>query len=215
MSNTAEKARAASPNIRDQNRKRILAAATRLFARQGFDGTRMAAIAEAAELPKANVYYHFGTKLDIYLAILSELLDDWMAAMVELRADRDPIEALSAYIRTKLDHARTHPDQTRIFASEVIAGAPRIPAETRALMEDAATQQADQLQAWMDAGLLRQVDPRHLLLGIWSSTQVYGELELLAADLLGTPKLGDADYQAAQHTLEQTFLRGLRPDAPD
>ncbi|MCB1444343.1 MAG: TetR family transcriptional regulator, partial [Rhizobiaceae bacterium] len=66
-------ARARDPEerIRERNRRLIIKAGIGIFARKGFDGTRIAEIAEASGLPKANVYYYFSSKEEIYTAIIA------------------------------------------------------------------------------------------------------------------------------------------------
>ena len=63
--------------IRKSNETRILAAAEKVFARAGFGGTTMAAIAAASDLPKANLHYYFGSKDVLYRAVLARTLGDW------------------------------------------------------------------------------------------------------------------------------------------
>ena len=69
---------AAKGQIRQTNEALILAAAERVFAGAGFAGATMAAIAEAACLPKANLHYYFGSKQALYRAVLARTLEDWL-----------------------------------------------------------------------------------------------------------------------------------------
>ena len=64
--------------IRQINEARILSAAERVFAGAGFGGATMAAIADQAALPKANLHYYFGAKRDLYRAVLAQTLQDWL-----------------------------------------------------------------------------------------------------------------------------------------
>ena len=105
--------------IRARNEAAILAAAIDLFARKGFDGTRIAEVAEHSGLPKANVYYYFPAKEDIYRALIDRLIASWDTALEELQPERDPAEAIMAYIRAKLDYSRRFAAQSKLFANEI------------------------------------------------------------------------------------------------
>ena len=70
--------------IRAANRERILGAAEKVFARAGFGGATMEAIAEGAGLPKANLHYYFGSKHELYREVLAGTLRDWLVPMDSL-----------------------------------------------------------------------------------------------------------------------------------
>ena len=200
------------PKIRDQNITRILEAATQIFARKGFDGTRMAAIAEQAELPKANVYYYFGTKEEIYLAVLHRMVDIWEEAIAVLDPKGDPFTSLEAYIRLKLNQSRDYPEEARVFLTEMIGGGRHLTPEMNQFLAEVAARHFVVIEAWIAAGTIRPVHPRHFLMSIWSATQFYAECDTLAARLLEVDRLQQADFDAAGDTLIATLLRGLRPD---
>ena len=88
--------------IRTRNLARIREAAITIFTQKGYDGTTIAEIASAAGLPKANVYYYFRTKKAIYTTIIDDLIAEWDAALAHLQVNRDPAEAIAAYVRAKL-----------------------------------------------------------------------------------------------------------------
>jgi len=68
----------AKGQIRQNNEALIMAAAERIFAGAGFGGATMAAIAEEAGLPKANLHYYFGSKQALYRAVLARTLQGWL-----------------------------------------------------------------------------------------------------------------------------------------
>jgi AcrR family transcriptional regulator len=109
--------------IRTRNERQILKAATIVFSRKGFDGTRIAEIAKQAGLPKANVYYYFSSKEDIYAAAIAQLIQGWDDALEHISRDREPIESLEAYVRAKLDYSRRNGEESRMFAAEILRGA--------------------------------------------------------------------------------------------
>jgi TetR/AcrR family transcriptional regulator len=197
--------------IRARNERRILRAATDIFSRKGFDGTRIAEIAEGAELPKANVYYYFPSKEDIYRAVIRRLIEGWDRALEEIRADREPEEALAGYVAAKIAYTRKNAAESRLFANEIIRGARFLTRQDRDHMAAVTRERAEIIEGWIAAGKLAPVDPRHLFILLWSATQFYGDFEPLACDALGTKRLRAADYETAARTITETVLRGLRP----
>ncbi|NIZ10244.1 TetR family transcriptional regulator C-terminal domain-containing protein [Pseudooceanicola sp. HF7] len=200
-------------NIRNQNISRILEAATEIFARKGYDGTRMAAIAELADLPKANVYYYFGTKEDIYQAVLQRMVGIWEEAISVLDPNKDPFTCLEEYVRVKLNQSRDYPAEARVMLTEMIAGGQHLTPEMNAFLREVAMRQIRVVEAWIDQGRIRPVHPRHFLIALWSATQFYAECDTLAATVLEVDKLRQSDFDTAGDTLAATLLRGLRPDS--
>ena len=69
--------------IRQTNEALILSAAEQVFARAGYGGATMAAIADLSGLPKANLHYYFGSKDVLYRAVLARTLNDWLVHRAE------------------------------------------------------------------------------------------------------------------------------------
>jgi TetR/AcrR family transcriptional regulator len=184
--------------IRFRNIRLILKAATEVFSRKGFDGTRISEIAEKAGLPKANIYYYFSSKDEIYSAIIARLISGWDNALSNITPQRDPAEALGGYIRAKLDYSRRHPEESRLFANEIIHGARFLSPRDRAHMSAVTNKYVSIVEGWMTEGKLARVDPRHLFIMLWSMTQFYADFGLLAAE-------------HAAETIIQTMLAGLLP----
>jgi len=110
--------------IRQANEARILAAAEQVFAGAGYGGATMAAIAEVADLPKANLHYYFGAKEDLYRAVLAHTLQGWLVPTQVITTEADPRTAIEAYIRAKMALAMQRPHASRVFANELLHGAP-------------------------------------------------------------------------------------------
>ena len=110
--------------IRINNERRILAAAVKIFAGYGYQGATMRKIAEEAGLPKANLHYYFQTKEQLYRQVLDGIFKDWLAAANTFDECEEPVEALRGYIETKMDLSRKRPLESRIWAEEILRGAP-------------------------------------------------------------------------------------------
>jgi TetR/AcrR family transcriptional regulator len=106
--------------------ERILAAAETLFAEHGFDAVSMSAIGEAAGVCKANVFHHFTTKNDLYLAVLRNACRDAIHHLDDLSNDQAPLTArLPQFARDHLDSLLEHGQMTRLMLRELLSDNPR------------------------------------------------------------------------------------------
>jgi len=192
--------------IRQKNEKAIIAAAEVEFARHGYKGTSMNSIAQAVGLPKANLHYYFSSKQGLYVAVLNNILGQWENALDHMSVDDDPAEALSRYIRAKIEFSRSQPLASRIFAMEVISGGQYLSQDNK---RDWFRGRTAVIQAWIDAGRLAPVDPAHLIFTLWGATQHYADFAGQICQFTGKSALKKADFDAAATTLEQIILAGL------
>jgi AcrR family transcriptional regulator len=194
--------------IRARNTKRILDAAITIFAQKGFDGTSIAEIAGRSGLPKANVYYYFKTKRAIYATIIANLIEQWDNALAHLTADREPADALSAYIRAKLDFSRRHTAQSKMFANEVVHGGRFLSRGNKAHIQAITFEKAKVFEGWMKSGKMDPVHPMHLFILLWAATQFYADFGVMAEKALNTNRISGSDYAVAAETLIAIILRG-------
>ncbi|WP_313029403.1 TetR/AcrR family transcriptional regulator [Brucella pseudogrignonensis] len=195
--------------IRARNVLKILTAAVEIFSRKGLDGARIVEIAKASGLPKGNVYYYFSSKEEIYNAAIDRLIHSWDDAFRHISAEREPAEAIEAYVGAKLNHAWENAAETRLFANEILQGAEHLSIDAREHMRRVTSEKADVIDAWAAAGKIVPVDARHLFILLWSATQFYVEFEALACDALDVSQLEEGDYAKAAKTITETILRGL------
>ena len=194
--------------IRQQNEEIILKAAEDEFARHGFKGTSMNAIALKAGLPKANLHYYFTNKLGLYIAVLSNIIELWDSTFNNLSAEDDPAQALSSYIRAKIEFSRRQPEASRVFAMEIISGGACL---TEYFTQDYRTWfqgRAAVFQAWIDAGKMDPVDPVHLIFLLWGSTQHYADFATQICRVSGRTRLTKQDMQDASDNLIRIILKG-------
>ena len=112
--------------IRQQNETLILQAAEKVFAEAGFGGATVQLIADMAGLPKANLLYYFASKEDLYRQVVQNIFEIWLQAAQSMDDAPGPIEGIGAYIDAKMEISRRHPDGSKVWASEVMHGAPVI-----------------------------------------------------------------------------------------
>ena len=198
----------AKGQIRQNNEALIVDAAERIFAGAGFGGATMAAIAEAAGLPKANLHYYFGSKQALYRAVLSRTLSDWLAPMLGIAPEADPRTAIERYIRDKMALSAQRPHASKVFANELLHGAPVLKALLAAELRPLVQAKAAVLQGWIAAGRMAPVDPVHLFFTIWAATQTYADFDVQVCAVLGRPELGAADQARATEHVVALLLRG-------
>jgi len=198
----------AKGQIRQNNEALIVAAAERIFAGAGFGGATMAAIAEAAGLPKANLHYYFGSKQALYRAVLSRTLSDWLAPMLGIAPEADPRTAIERYIRDKMALSAQRPHASKVFANELLHGAPVLKTLLAVELRPLVQAKAAVLQGWIAAGRMAPIDPLHLFFTIWAATQTYADFDVQVCAVLGRPELGAADQARATEHVVTLLLRG-------
>src|SRR5688572_3646422 len=197
--------------IQREKQDLILEAALDVFSREGFRGATIDQIAEAAGMSKPNLLYYFPRKEEIHKRLIGQLLDMWLAPLREMDATGDPIPEIRSYIRRKLEMARDFPRESRLFANEMLQGAPRaidvLESDLKALVDE----KAKVLEAWMDSGKLQRADPYHLIFSIWATTQHYADFDVQVRAVLGKDRGGEGRFEDAARYLEHLFMDGLLP----
>ena len=163
--------------IQTRNRKRILEAALEVFSAHGFRGATLDQIAAEAGLSKPNILYYFDGKEAIHVTLLNQLMETWLDPLEQMNPEGEPLEEILAYIRRKLDMAQAYPRESRLFANEILQGAPRMGPHLEARLKPLVDQKAALIAGWAEAGRIAAVDPRHLIFSIWATTQHYADFE--------------------------------------
>jgi len=191
------------------NTDKILDCALSAFARHGLRGTRVDQIAEAAGMSKTNLLYYFRSKDELYEAVLSRTLSVWVRPMQELDETREPAAALGAYIEQKLDCSRRFPEASRLFAIEIMQGAPHLRQLLATELTDMVERKTAIINSWIASGKLRPVEPHHLLFMIWATTQHYADFATQITTLTGKDLSNQAFYDETLTALTDTILRGV------
>lgn len=186
-------------------------AAVELFSRKGFDGVRTAEIARLCGLPKANVYYYFASKEDIYVRIIEGLLSGWDEALEHISADREPREAISGYIAAKLENSRKQAAETRFFANEMMRGGAFVSRAQRRHIQEVTRRHTRVVEGWIDQGKLRRMNPLHFFILLWSATESYADSAEVIAIALEKRRITQADFDDARETITSIVLGGCLP----
>jgi len=179
--------------IQEKNRSLILDAALGEFSRKGFSGATVERIAADAGMSKSNLLYYFSSKEAIYNATLAHILEVWLAPLKTLRPEGEPAPELAAYIRQKIEMSATFPEASRLFANEVMQGAPQILPILETDLKRLVAEKSQVIEDWISAGKMRRVDPVHLIFTIWATTQHYADFSVQIRALTGRD-LGDPGF---------------------
>ncbi|WP_390911225.1 TetR family transcriptional regulator C-terminal domain-containing protein [Pseudosulfitobacter sp. SM2401] len=193
--------------IQLRNRHRILDAALNVFSQHGYRGATLDLIAKEAGISKPNILYYFSGKEEIHVTLLNQLMETWLDPLIEMDASGDPMTELLAYVQRKLDMARDLPRESRLFANEILQGAPRMGPHLASDLKPLFDEKCALIETWIHEGKLAKVDPRHLIFSIWSTTQHYADFEAQIDVLM--PKRAKED--GATDYLNAMFTKLLSP----
>lgn len=193
--------------IQKKNRALILEAALDVFSSQGFRGATVDEIATTAGLSKPNLLYYFPSKDAIHEALLSQLLETWLDPLKALSEEGDPLEEILAYMRRKLQMSREYPRESRLFANEIVQGAPRIHSVLSTDLKDLVDEKTALIDSWIAQGHIAQIHSYHLIFSIWSLTQHYADFDVQVRAILG-----DEDpFETAEAFMDTLYRRLLSP----
>ncbi|WP_296426859.1 TetR family transcriptional regulator C-terminal domain-containing protein [Yoonia sp.] len=193
--------------IQKRNRAAILSAGLDVFSQFGFRGSTLDQIADAAGLSKPNLLYYFPSKEAIHTVLLERLLETWLDPLKALDGKGDPVKEIMAYAQRKLALSRDYPRESRLFANEILQGAPRIEAILQTDLKALVDAKGAIIQGWSDAGRIARVDPHHLIFSIWAFTQHYADFDVQVRAVLGDK----APYDGAAVFLDMLYKKLLTP----
>lgn len=195
--------------IRRRNVEKILQAAEKVFAEKGYAGTSMGDIAEQAELPRSNLHYYFSTKDELYQAVLRDLLEVWKQDALCFERFEDPRVVLTSYIRAKMGHSRSRPLGSKVWAEEILHGAPLLGASLDDDLVPWALMKEAKIRRWVEEKRILPVEPSALLYMIWAATQHYADFGYQVTLLNGGEPLSDSAFERAVQTVTCVILRGI------
>lgn len=187
----------------------VLRAALGLFSRYGLHGTSVDQVAARAEVSKSNLLYYFATKEELYVCVLRDLLEVWLAPLREFSAEQDPHQVIADYIRRKLTASRDSPEASRLFCLEIVQGAPLLRDELDRELRELVVEKSAVIQAWVDAGRLAPVDPQQLLFMLWATTQHYADFAVQVHALTGQTLANPEFFELTVASVQRLVLRGV------
>jgi TetR/AcrR family transcriptional regulator len=189
---------------------RILRSAEVIFAAKGFSGASMERIAEISKISKQNLIYYFPNKDLLYKRVLKEILDIWIEKLSLLESDgATPEDVIRGYVREKMQLSRLYPNGSKVFAHEVISGAPVLKDYLLSHLKPQFDRDVELVKSWINKGLIDDIDPEHLFFTIWAATQTYADFSIQMEILLGKTSLDQTDFERAENAVTEFVVRAL------
>jgi TetR/AcrR family transcriptional regulator len=192
-------------------RSTIMDAALEFFSLYGIHGTSLDQVAERADVSKTNLLYYFPSKEDLYVAVLTGILDVWLAPLKALRPDQEPLQAIREYIRLKLEVSRHHPQASRLFCLEMIQGAPLLKEQLKGGLKTLVDEKSAMIERWVAQGHLAPVEPHHLIFMLWATTQHYADFWVQVEAVTGKSLQDDDFFQQTVENVQQVIINGIVP----
>ena len=195
--------------IQLRNEERILDAAQDVFATYGYQGATIDEVADRAGISKPNLHYYFKRKRDLYLAVLRRTLEIWLVPLRELDRTGDPAVEIGNYIAHKVQLSRRFPAASRVFANEIVQGAPFLKGYLQTNLREVVERKAAVIQHWIDQGKLAPIDPYHLIFLIWAATQHYADFIPQIKAVMNVPRLNQGHFRKVEQSLSRIILHGV------
>ena len=195
--------------IQLRNEERILDAAQEVFATYGYQGATIDEVAHRAGISKPNLHYYFKRKRDLYLAVLRRTLEIWLVPLRELDRTGDPAEEIGNYIAHKVQLSRRFPAASRVFANEIVQGAPFLKGYLQTDLRKVVERKAAVIQHWIDEGKLAPIDPYHLIFLIWAATQHYADFIPQIKAVMNVSRLSQGHFRKVEQSLSRIILHGV------
>lgn len=197
--------------IQGMNKRIILDAALEVFSSYGFRGSTLDQISEKAGMSKPNLLYYYPSKQAIYVTLLENTLEEWLQPFEQLNPAGDPMQELRKYISSKLEMSFQKPEASRLFANEIINGAPAIGSFLETHLKKLVDSKVGVINEWIAQGRIAQVDPYHLIFMIWSTTQHYADFSAQINAVIGEKTDTKIFREKAAQTVANIILAGINP----
>ncbi|UPQ70082.1 HTH-type transcriptional regulator RutR [Kluyvera ascorbata] len=188
----------------------ILTAALNTFSQYGIHGTRLEQVAELAGVSKTNLLYYFPSKEALYVAVMQQILDIWLAPLKAFREDLAPLVAIKEYIRLKLEVSRDYPQASKLFCLEMLQGAPLVMDELTGDLKALVVEKSAIIAVWVSAGKLAPIDPHHLIFMIWATTQHYADFATQVEAVTGKTLRDETFFQQTVDNVQRIIIDGIR-----
>ena len=192
---------------------RIRAAAEESFAAHGLAGARTERIASRAGVNKALIYYYFGSKRNLYRAVLEHLLEEFRRTIGPSDSPlRSPRERLTAFVNSYFDFLASHPNFPRLLQREVMESKGELDWILRDYYRPVLRGVVAVIEAGIREGDFRRVDPRQSSLSLMGVTTSYFAAPLWSR-FLGQDLLEPLALEARRRSLVDFLSYGLfRPE---
>ena len=195
-----------------QKRQQLLSAALDVFSLYGFSGASLDEIAQRADMHKSNIFYYYENKEALYVEVLTTVMQKWLAPLQVLEPDLEPAEAITQYLMQKIEVSRTQPKASKLFALEIIQGAPHILPILKGPLRKLFKRKSKVILNWQEQGKISdKIDAEVLILNLWGITQNYADVSTQIEMVTGKTLSNRSMYQRTiEHTVHM-MLYGIMP----
>ena len=195
-----------------QKRNQLLNAALDVFSLYGFSGASLDEIAQIAEMHKSNIFYYYENKEALYVEVLTTVMQKWLAPLQMLESELEPAEAITQYLMQKIEVSRSQPKASKLFALEIIQGAPHILPILKGPLRKLFKRKSKVISAWQEQGKLSdKIDAEVLIINLWGITQNYADFSTQIEMVTGKTLRNRSMYQRTiEHTVH-LMLYGIMP----
>lgn len=187
----------------------IIQAALKVFSLYGLTGASMEQIAQEADMSKSNLFYYFDSKDELYTAVLSHVLTEWLAPLNDIQLEQEPAQALSHYIDVKYQLSKKMPEASKLYALEIIQGAPHLTKILKGPLKTLVKEKTEIIDAWIAAGKLKPISAMHLIFHIWAVTQHYSDFAAQVEAVSGKSLSNKVFAHDAKATTLQLLVESL------
>ena len=195
---------------RDKVKTALIEAACEMLAESGPNAMSVRNVATRAGVNHGQVHHYFGGKEDIHVTLLNQLMKAWLDPLKEMNPNGDPIKELLGYVHRKLDMALELPRESRLFANEILQGAPRILHALNGPLKKLTDEKATIINSWISDKRINSVEPYHLIFSIWAITQHYADFDVQILAVMGKNNAQNR-FDDANKFLKELFTRLLEP----
>ena len=141
--------------------------------------------------------------------MLRRTLEIWLVPLRELDRNGDPAEEIGNYIAHKVQLSRQFPAASRVFANEIVQGAPFLKGYLQTNLREVVERKAAVIQHWIDEGKLAPIDPYHLIFLIWAATQHYADFTPQIKAVMNVSRLNQGHFRKVEQSLSRIILHGV------
>jgi TetR/AcrR family transcriptional regulator len=199
-----------------RSRAAILAAAERLFADSGVDGTSTETIAAQAGVNKALLYYYFKSKDALYEAVLeNHAREFYQRAMAVMDSRAKPREVVLAYVGMSFDFIAARPYFPALIQRFSMSGGRRVERLARKYSAPLADRLAEVIERGVRSGEFRRVDPEHTVISLAALTRFYFAVAPILRAVTGKDPYEEANLRRRRSEVLEFVRYGLfrKPEA--
>jgi AcrR family transcriptional regulator len=190
----------------------ILDEAVRCFAERGYEGTSLNDIAAGVGIRRPSLLHHYSSKEALYGELFERILSDWLERVnIAVAVDATGWDKVELVLRAGFALFEDNPDYVRLMRREALDGGAHLGIDLASVLRPLFDAAAEYLRAQMAAGVLRQLDPRHLLITGYGAILTYFSDAPFVNGLIDDEALTPANIREHADSVIAFFRSALTP----